>query len=152
MDTTDSPWWGFGTLVAALLVTVAACGQAAGPDPAPGAGGTQTSAPASGAAEPEQVEVVAVHEDVDYYIGCADAPLRHEGLEFWPLLPEEREDLDLVRYGTGMGVHIVAVAEPGPGDDIGTLTVYADGRAHYVSHSGQEIWLVDEPREYNWVC
>ncbi|MCK0110787.1 hypothetical protein MWU75_01340 [Ornithinimicrobium sp. F0845] len=51
-----------------------------------------------------------------------------------------------------MGVHILTVSEPGPGDDIGTLTVYADGRAHYVSDSGQEIWLVDEHRTYNWVC
>jgi hypothetical protein len=37
------------------------------------------------------------------------------------------------------------VVDPGPGDDIGTLTVWADGVARWESDSGNlATWLVDD--------
>ena len=45
------------------------------------------------------------------------------------------------------------VSPPGPGDDTGTLVVWADGVARWTSDSGNlDVWLVDEPITYNWVC
>ena len=45
------------------------------------------------------------------------------------------------------------VAEPGPGDDVGTLVVWSDGVAYFVSESGDLFaWLVDEVLTYEWVC
>lgn len=131
-ETTHSPWWGFGTLLVALLVTVAACG-------------TQTS---PGGDDPSVVEV---YEDVSFYGACGNEVLHHEDLVLYQLLPEE--EIDVTRYGSGMGVHVRAVAPPGPGDDIGTLTLYDDGYARFVSENGEyDIWLTEEERDYNWVC
>lgn len=131
-ETTHSPWWGFGTLVAALLVTVAACGAQTSP------GGDDPS-------------VVEVYEDVSFYGACGNEILVHEDLVLYPLLPEE--EIDVTRYGAGMGVRFSAVAPPGPGDDIGTLTLYDDGYARFVSENGEyDIWLTEEERDYDWVC
>jgi hypothetical protein len=45
------------------------------------------------------------------------------------------------------------VAEPGPGDDVGTLVVWADGVARWVSDSGNlDVWLIAEELTYDWVC
>ncbi|MGO1317247.1 MAG: hypothetical protein ACTMIR_09470 [Cellulomonadaceae bacterium] len=41
---------------------------------------------------------------------------------------------------------------PWPGDDTRTLTIFADGMAHWVSDTGIEAWLSEAPREYDWVC
>lgn len=144
MDTTASPWWGYGTLVAAVLVAIAACGQTTG---GPSVGTTTSGT----GVEQGQVEVVAVHEDVDYFIGCMDVTLELDGKTYYPLLSDEREDLDLVRYGFGMG-QFAALAPPQPGDDTGTVTIFADGMVHFVSDNGDEMWLSEEQREYNWVC
>lgn len=133
-DTPASRWIGFATLVVALLVAVAAC-----------------AAQTPGTEEPTASEVVAVHEDVDYYGACGNEVLQLDGERFYPLL--EDEEIDTTRYGSGMGVHVSTVSLPGPGDDVGTLTVYGDGYAHFVSDSKTfDIWLTSESRTYNWVC
>lgn len=138
-------WWGFGLLVVALLVTVAACGTQAGDTGGDQNGATTT---ATGAVEPQ---VVAVHEGVLFYPACGNEVLRHEGVDYYSLLPEE--DVTVLRLGRGAGVSIHLVAPPGPGDDVGTLTIYSDGFAHFVSDSGDlDVWLTQEFRNYNWVC
>ena len=131
-------------MVAAVLVAIAACGQTTG---GPSVGTTTSGT----GVEQGQVEVVAVHEDVDYFIGCMDVTLELDGKTYYPLLSDEREDLDLVRYGFGMG-QFAALAPPQPGDDTGTVTIFADGMVHFVSDNGDEMWLSEEQREYNWVC
>jgi hypothetical protein len=48
---------------------------------------------------------------------------------------------------------VPAVVAPGPGDDIGDVTVFADGLALFESDSGDlTTWLTREQRTYNWVC
>jgi hypothetical protein len=45
------------------------------------------------------------------------------------------------------------VPSPGPGDDIGTLVVWADGVARWTSESGKlDVWMIDEVISYSWVC
>lgn len=134
-----------------LATTLAACGQQDQTGGDPGAGTEQTTA-----TPPEQQDpaVVAVHEDVSYYYACGNEVLHHEvdgaELVYYPLLREEEHDP--TRYGTGMGVRFGAVVPPGPGDDTGTLTVYDDGFARFVSDSGRETWLHEDSRDYNWIC
>ena len=42
---------------------------------------------------------------------------------------------------------------PGPGDDIGTLVVWADGVARWASDSGKlDVWMIDDEITYPWVC
>lgn len=48
---------------------------------------------------------------------------------------------------------LVRVPAPGPGDNIGTLVAWADGVARWVSDSRNlDVWLIDEPISYSWVC
>jgi hypothetical protein len=45
------------------------------------------------------------------------------------------------------------VVAPGPGDDVGTLVIYQNGLAYWVSDSGDlDTWLTDTELTYNWVC
>lgn len=135
-------WWGVGLLVIALLVTVAACGTGSGEH------GGDPDEVTTGPGEPE---VVAVHDDVLFYPACGNEVLRHEGQELYMLLPEE--DIETLRLGHGTSVKVPVVAPPEPGDDIGTLTVYSDGYARFVSDAGGfDVWLTSEHREYNWIC
>ncbi len=132
-------------LVLALTVTVAACAtEPPGQDqPVPGAHSS-----GGGGEEPE---AFAVHHDVEYYGACGNEVLRLGRETYYPLL--EDEELDVIRYGSGTGVHVSTVERPGPGDDIGTLTVYSDGYARFVSDSGTyDIWLTEQEREYTWEC
>ncbi|MGD8150598.1 hypothetical protein [Ornithinimicrobium sp. Y1694] len=51
------------------------------------------------------------------------------------------------------GMAFPAIPAPEPGDDVGTVTIFTDGMAHFVSDSGElERWLTTEEREYGWVC
>jgi len=161
--------------VAALAVlALAACGSE-DPQPVPpeGDGGTTTAAPAT-------VAVEQVYRDVRFYGACGNEVLHHQGATLYPLLPEELDGFDESPYrpeatasgadrlGQTPGVVLAAagapglvavapalpaVPAPGPGDDVGTLTVYEDGTAHFISDSGSiETWLTDELRTYSWDC
>ncbi len=105
--------------------------------------------------------VVEVVEDVDYYYACGNEVLElADGRAFYPL--ERQDQVDPDDYlGAPVAEHpdlvlaaglVLAVVAPGPGDDVGTLTIYDDGMAHYVSDSGIEAWLDTEVREYGWEC
>ncbi|USQ80727.1 hypothetical protein NF556_03450 [Ornithinimicrobium faecis] len=134
-------WWSVGLLVIALLVTVAACGTG---------GGAQAGDPGA-TTGPGEDKVVAVHDEVRFYPACGNEVLRYEGLELYMLLPEE--DIETLRLGHGTSVQAPVVAPPGPGEDVGTLTVYGDGYARFVSDNGEfDVWLTPEHRDYNWVC
>jgi hypothetical protein len=121
-----------------------------------GAGG-DARGPAAGAA------VVEVIEDVEYYYACGNEVLElPDGRRFFPLIDQGSVDED-ARLGALVPVPVdgdvvlasgtvLAVVAPGPGDDVGTLTVYDDGVAHFVSESGIEAWLDGDEREYDWVC
>lgn len=137
----------------ALVLALSACGEAS--TEAPGApGGPETS---STSTDPHAVQ--AVYENVSYYGACGNEVLHHDSLTLYPLHDDEEIDVTsysagsgLPFYGFGMGLRVPAISEPGPGDDVGTLTLYADGYARFVSDSGTEIWLTQEQRDYNWVC
>jgi hypothetical protein len=103
------------------------------------------------------VEIAEVVHDVEYYIGCANEPVTVGGTAWYPLagfeFADEVADIEATPRESAGGIRGFArVAPPGPGDDIGTLVVYADGVAHYESDSGQTIWLTRDEQSYNWVC
>jgi hypothetical protein len=126
-----------------LVIVVAAMAAAAG---------CGESAPA------EPVEIAEIVDDVEYYIGCANEPVTVAGVTWYPLpdfqFADEVADIAAISRATPGGARGFAlrVAPPGPGDDIGTLVVFADGVARYESDSGQAIWLTREEQTYNWVC
>ena len=103
-----------------------------------------------------QVGISETYDDFDYYGPCANEPLQIGDTTFYPLLDDEIAALDRDRYApagsasdvTGM----LRIAPPGPGDDIGTMTVYEDGVARFETDSGKEWWFNDQEHTYNWEC
>ena len=99
-----------------------------------------------------------VHDDFNYYGACGNEVVDVFGTVFYPLLPEQVAALDLTIYPVfsparkSSGLVRPQVGPPGPGDDIGTMTVYSDGVARFESQSGVVIWLSDVEQPYNWVC
>lgn len=95
--------------------------------------------------------VVEVLEDVEYYYACGNEVLvLPDGRAFYPYVDQPVVDRDALGLTTASVV--LAVADPGPGDDTGTLTVYDDGTARWVSDSGIRAWLTAEEQTYNWDC
>lgn len=120
---------------------LAACGGAAGP----GTG--------------EDTAVVETLQSVDYYYACGNEILElPDGRRFYPFIEQDRVDEDAYLGAPArssriaMAAVVLAVPGPEPGDDVGTLTIYEDGTARYVSDSGIEAWLTDERQTYDWVC
>lgn len=151
------------SVVAALVgFSLAACGATEPTGEQPPAPPPTTS-PVT--AEPDvtvaPVPIVAVHDDVEYYIACADVPVTVDGVLWYPVaewgnertaeLFERITSVDRERPGGPVGF-APRVAPPGPGDDIGTLYVYADGVAWFESDSGLTIWLTQDEVTYTWVC
>ena len=116
---------------------------------------------------PDAVVIVGVYTGVLAYPACGNEPFDHQGVTWYPLFSEgfdpmmddlqKRVDevLAVQRESSPVrGVHgLMRVPAPGPGDSIGTLVVWADGVARWVSDSGDlDVWLVDEPISYSWVC
>lgn len=121
----------------------------------------------AGTTVPTIVEIVGTYEVVEAYPACGNEPFEHLGVTWYPLVHEGSDPISddlqaradevrgVVREAPpAFGVHgLVRVAPPGPGDDIGTLVVWADGVARWVSNSGDlDVWLVDDRLTYNWVC
>lgn len=124
--------------VGALLL--AACGGAAGPGT-----GANTA-------------VVETLQSVEYYYACGNELLKlPDGRRFYPFIEQHRVDEDAYLGAparsplVAMAV-VLAVPAPEPGEDVGTLTIYEDGTARFVSDSGIEAWLTDEEQSYNWEC
>lgn len=145
-------------LVAGVLA-LAACGSS---DP-PGSG---EAPPASSPVPPAPVEVIGVYDGVGFYPACGNEQLLHDDVRWYTLAntayPPIDEQLHAVldevlavdREPMPSGPQgITRVVEPGPGDDVGTLVVWSDGVARWVSDSGLlDVWLVKSPLRYNWVC
>ena len=161
------------TLIALVLVVVA-CGD---DDQAPAA----TDAPASSSLQPTTVPptsvpttttppvvaIVSVEDGVPFYPACGNETLDHDGVTWFPVahvgfspydeeLTARLEEIGAVPREPSpvQGVNGLArVVAPGPGDDVGTLVVWADGVARWVSDSGTlDVWMVDDELTYNWVC
>lgn len=163
-----------GVLVVVLGTALTGCGlQPSGGPAAP----TASQEPAA------TVGTERVHEDVAFYPACGNETVEVDGTTWYQLLREEQGQIDRSRYlpddtgstasgpgrsptlgagGPGMpgtsrvvtpAIAMPAVAEPGEGDDIGTLTVFTDGMGHFVSDSGDlSTWLTTDERTYDWVC
>lgn len=125
----------------------------------------QTTTPETTAA-PAPVPIVAVHEGVGFYPACGNETLTFDGETWYQLNHYDGYDEE---YATiyeafadaerepspvaGRRGFAPAVVAPGPGDDIGTLVIWADGVARWVSESGDlDVWMVDDEITYNWVC
>lgn len=119
------------------------------------------SDPETGWVEPEAT-VVGAYEGVEFYPACGDEQLEHEGVVWYQVQEFEYPEIyDRAANGyreqapESVAVHGFAarVVAPGPGDDIGTLVVWSDGVAYFVSDSGDlHAWLVQEELTYTWVC
>lgn len=112
--------------------------------------------PVSRVTSPSTVSIVKVLEHFDYYGACGSETAVVDGVTYFRVLPEDLGKVDESRYplttdGAASGM-LAAVPVPGPGDDVGTMIVYADGMARYESDSGNVMWLTDEEPAYTWVC
>ena len=156
----------------AVLVGLAltACGD---PDPAGGAqpaSANTTTVPSSVVApevtpapdEPPPATVVEVYEEVNFYPACGNESLSNDGVVWYQVQEFEypevydraangaREDRPDSVTANGFAPRVVPA---GPGDDVGTLVVWSDGVAHFVSDSGDlTAWLVDDELTYPWEC
>lgn len=144
-----------------------------------GCGDASREATPGGSAAPRTV--VQVHEDVAFYPACGNEVLELASITWYQLLPDEQRSLrEEQENETSMGPaspgtftmvrssvrpaqaprlvlthgrNVPAVVAPGPGDDIGDVTVFADGLALFESDSGDlTTWLTQEERTYNWEC
>lgn len=109
---------------------------------------------------------IATYEDVQYYPACGNETLSHEGKLWFPFRPANPEDFpggdDDGAAATGISgasspgtvsASVGMVIAPGPGDDVGTLTVYEEGFAYWVADSGDlDTWLTTTELTYNWIC
>ena len=117
--------------------------------------GTAPTDPTESAAIP----VVGVFEGVMFYPACGDEQLTFDGTTWYQVQESDYPDIYATavtaeREQAPVGVNGFArVVAPGPGDDVGTLVVWADGVARFVSDSGNlTAWLVDDELTYNWTC
>ncbi|WP_291380673.1 hypothetical protein [Demequina sp.] len=149
---------------AGMLVGIGACATPGGsPAPLPGPDG-RLDLGSPGAQ-------LATYDGVRFYPACADETLAHEGKVWFSFRPANPEDFPMPtaddasaavpdtsgvaaasapgRASTSLGM----VIAPGPGDDVGTLTVYEGGFAYWISDSGDvDTWLTHREITYNWVC
>ena len=145
-------WAGAGAVVVMVVAALVLWACLRTPHPA---------SPGSPSATPSSPTVVAIYEDVHWYPACATSPITVGGTVFfpWPLtsppIDETRYPMPPLHSGTtagGGGTRVPGVMPPGPGDDIGTLIVYSNGMARFVSDSGKTAWLTTTEQRYDYVC
>jgi len=126
----------------------------------------EATQPVEPTTNPTSVPITDVVEGVAFYPACGNEQLDALGTTWYPyqgfgldeiageLLAADREPSPLAKSPVGFA----RVAEPGPGDDIGTLVVWADGLGEFVSDSGDlsailvDGRLLDEVPNEMWVC
>lgn len=161
----------FGIAFGVAAVTVSACTSA----DRSSATTASTSVPSSSTSvleipptsPPAPVPIASVFESVEFYPACGSETLDHLGVTWYQLVhpgyeaayPELQERFDEVIAVDRAASPVAGIAgfarvgPPGPGDDIGTLVVWADGVARWVSDSGQlDVWMVDERIVNPWPC
>lgn len=109
-----------------------------------------------------EATIVDVFEGVEYYPACGNETLAHDGITWHQVNQGEYPDLydrvvnamrENLPESVGVSGFAARVVSPGPGDDIGTLVVWSDDVAYFVSDSGDlRAWLVTEELTYDWVC
>ncbi|TQM96818.1 hypothetical protein FB476_1710 [Ornithinimicrobium humiphilum] len=98
-----------------------------------------------------------------FYPACGNEVLELDGTTWYQLYRDEQRALDAeLDGGTAGGANALMVVTdvsaprvvaPGPGDDVGDVTVFSDGFARFESDSGDlSTWLTTEVRTYNWEC
>ncbi len=116
---------------------------------------------------------IASYDDVRFYPACGNETLAHDGKvwfpfhaanpEYFPMVGVVADDATAAARGysgggaaSGFGTvsaSIGMVVAPGPGDDVGTLTVYEKDLAYWLSDSGDlDTWLTTTKLEYTWAC
>ena len=107
------------------------------------------------------VPIASASEHVDAYPACGNEPVRHDGVTWYPfdagsapeLWKSAIESVNREVYEVAIVSGFARVAPPGPGDDLGTLIVWADGIARWMSDSGNlDVWLTTDELTYDWVC
>lgn len=116
---------------------------------------------------PDPVPILDVYDDVEFYPACGNETLNHSGQMWYPIarvgfdpmdaslqetvdavLGVEREESPVARMQG-----LVRVSPPEPGDDVGTMVVWADGVARWVSDNGDlDVWMIDREITYTWDC
>ncbi len=148
-----------GRMIAVILSlafssTFGACARS-DPEPIGAVRTTTAQAPA------ESVEIVEVIDDVAYYPGCENEPVDVAGTTWYPVSEWGNERTAALfaeitsvprREPSVVRGYAPRIPEPGPGDDIGTLVVYADGIARYETESGRVQWLTTQTLTYDWAC
>lgn len=116
---------------------------------------------------PDPVAILGVYDAVEFYPACGNERLDHLDqtwfqiafVGFDPIVPELQDEVNAVLAVEREEPPVPAmqgvarVAAPGPGDDTGTLVIWADGVARWVSASGDlDVWMIDDEVPYLWVC
>ena len=138
-------------VIAALVIgtLLTACASPTGVSPG---GGGEVGEPGA---------VLEVVTDVEYYPACGNELLVLGETTWYPFVPEDPATLPSVAalvHSGGLGggmtrATLPVVVAPGPGDDVGTVTIFEGGLAHFVSDSGDlQTWLTTDRIEYTWVC
>ena len=106
---------------------------------------------------PRSVETITI---ADYYGACGNETLVEPDATWYPLVTMRDlggETFDASAYepipDPVAPQGLVRVADPGPGDDSGTLYVYADGISRFVSDSGTiRRWMTTVEQQYEFAC
>ena len=123
----------------------------------------------AGEVDPAPLSIAEVFEGVPFYPACGNEQLVHDGITWYQVqsadypeiamdifeVPRDGLEEDLLRTDSEPTGFAAAprVVEPGPGDDTGTLVVWEDGFARWVSDSGDLVaWLVQTELTYEWDC
>lgn len=100
-------------------------------------------------------------QNVEYYPACGNEILTVDGMTWYPFTPENPDEypdpaLDILPVIDGLpnkGSSVGMVLPPDPGDDVGTLVIYGNDLAYWLSDSRSlDTWLTASEVEYNWVC
>ncbi len=157
---------GLVALVLAGALALAGCAALGGsPGPVPGIDGRMDLGSPG--------DKIGTYDGVRFYPACGNETLAYEGKVWFPFRPANPEDFPMAgavaddataaAHGlTGSGAaagpgtvtaSVGMVVAPGPGDDVGTLTVYERDFAHWVSESGYLVtWRTNTKIEYGWAC
>jgi hypothetical protein len=148
-----------GLLAAAATLGFGACAanEPAASSPTTTQVATTSTEPVPPPTTSGRIPIIRQLDDFQYYGACGNETVRVGSTTFYPVPPRQRREIDEPRYpvyeednATPSG--LTRVVPPGPGDDVGTMIVYADGMARFASDSGRVIWLTDEEQTYNSVC